>query len=161
MCFLEHITPEVKQTSDRNFICAPLVWTLTVLKVLKNLHVGPFRVSKHQSASLKYILPWLSLTLMDSLTICSSKSSKTNQLRWYKAQLSQQLTPSPCCTSCSPSASRSLVSPSSSSLFHRYRTLFVLSSVHWSLWFRDLEIWGTVIWLAVTASRCGEQTMAP
>ena len=53
------------------------------------------------SLPLKYVLPRLSLTLMDSLPMCSNKSSKTNQLHWYAAQLSQQLTPSPCCTSCS------------------------------------------------------------
>lgn len=79
--------------------------------------------SHNTSLPLKCVSPPLSLTLMDSLPICSNKSSKTNQLRWYKAQLSRQLTPSPCCTSCSPSASLLLVSPSFSSLFHRYRSV--------------------------------------
>lgn len=53
-----------------------------------------------------------------------------------------------------------LSSASFPSLFHRRRSLFVLPGVHWSLWFRDLEIWGAVISLAVTADRCEEQTTA-
>lgn len=47
-----------------------------------------------------------------------------------------------------------------SSLFHPYLCQLCLSSlVCIDLWLRDLEIWGTVIWLPVTAGRCEEQTI--
>lgn len=46
-----------------------------------------------------------------------------------------------------------------SSLFHPHLCQLRLSSlVCINLWLRDLEIWGAVIWLAVTAGRCEEQT---
>lgn len=170
MCLQECLTPEVPQlgikpfTVDRNLNSAPLMWPADCFKNLTSIwrsNNQKCRVSKHVISIRIHITTTVIVTLMDSLPTRSNKSSKTNELHWYKAQLSWQLTPSPYCTSCSPPASPLLVSPSFSSLFHRYRNLFVLSDVHWSLWFRDLEIWGTVIWLAVTAGRCEEQTMTP
>ena len=65
MCFLEPITPEVKQTSDRNFIAAPLVWTLTVVKVLKNLSPSHWAIQGFKT-SVRFIKIHFSMTVIDT-----------------------------------------------------------------------------------------------